>query len=709
MDSYFALSRLEDFIKLGERVLKDYEIQSLRKRLATSQIKTGRFAEAAKVLDPLVRSNPCDMVLMSQRIEALVKGGCYFDFEKELISSIASNPNIATPLIELAELYRQLERFDEACEACLRACIIEPEKFCFVRLLLNISTASPSDVYLDQAISLGERCINSRFDEGIAASLARMYIRCTSIDRALSGLSALSLHVYTKKDRKALFEVVASYYKLERYVECRLLLEKYISSNPSDSEAVYRLVGIIVQQAQPRTAIDVMMRHVREADRDAIFYARVGHILAWSGAANEAMPWLRKALSKDKTLAVAVSDLSLCYELKQEMTTAFLLMKEAVCLMGRDMQNRRVVGLDEMTPARLKRRMMFAAHLVGDSDFARALLVEAQQREPIVLPYPAREWMEGSLAGQKVVALTEAGIGDEIRYTCVYHRLLGEAESVAVTCDPRMESLISRSFPSFKVFAVQREFPRIKVKRQEERKLAMTAKMRNIASDAVIEYGEASDTWIRTVNLFERDSFKKAHVHQSPDHRVLVPDARLAESFAEKLKTQANGRPVIGLSWRGGDRSYSRDPHYFHLEQWDPLLDQQDYCFVNLQYSVADDEIEYLREKLGERFIEFPDLDLRNDMEGLAALCSVLDHVVAICTMVLELSAAVHTPTLYLMRSPQATHAIRLNGYADEFGSYQDDVWAKCRIIPRFGVKDDQLLNRACRYLKKSLSMNREF
>ena len=193
---------------------------------------------------------------------------------------------------------------------------------------------------------------------------------------------------------------------------------------------------------------------------------------------------------------------------------------------------------------------------------------------------------------------------------------------------------------------------------------------------------------MRGRHYFEAQCLDRSRLYQSPEKAVLKPEPALKKKFARDLKTRAKGRKVVGLSWRGGRRTYNREPHYFQLTQWLPLLQDPDLCFVNLQYAMRDDELDFLRATLGERFIEFPDLDLFDDMEGIAALCSCVDLVVAICTSVLELTCAVGTHCLYLMRSPQVTHAIRFSGTPDIHGAYQDAVWASCRIIPRFDMKD---------------------
>jgi len=70
-------------------------------------------------------------------------------------------------------------------------------------------------------------------------------------------------------------------------------------------------------------------------------------------------------------------------------------------------------------------------------------------------------------------------------------------------------------------------------------------------------------------------------------------------------------------------------------------------CYVvNLQYSYSTRELDILSQSLGERFIHFPEIDLKDNMDDLAALLKSLDLVFTTPTAVHDLSGAIGVNTL---------------------------------------------------------------
>jgi tetratricopeptide (TPR) repeat protein len=694
--AYRELHRYDESAAVLEQALLNQDTVQLRRLLADVLAKLGRYEDAAAHINHALLIDPDNVSLNALLIRILVAGKMFDEAEKRLSQAVVSEPNSAKAHAELGDYYRRMKRKEDACAAFYQASLLAPDNEQYTLFFLRAALACAGDNYISDAIACGERLLENQSSGKIMALMAQLYTRLPATEQAIAGLDKL-LQKKTD-DEFIVFGLAQSYFRAGNLADSRKILETYLARKPGNKATVYRLAGVMAQQSEPAAAIAMMMHQISETDRDAVFCRRVGHILAWMGMTLEAMTWLRKAIELDRTQGSVIADLALCYEHQQEFSIALSLMEHASDLMAVTPPNL-ITGLDEMYQKRLRRRMIFASHVAGDSARSRALLLEARRRDPIVLPYPFREWTGGSLANKRVAALTESGIGDEIRFTCIFHRLLKPASEVLVSCDPRLETLLKRSFPDFRIFPTQREFTRLKKERVDKRTLAVSTRMRSLATDAIIEAGQEADIWVRLIHLFEYDSFDQ-HNYQSPEHPVLTPDPKLKARFGRKIRKQANGRPVIGISWRGGHRGYSRDPHYFRLEQWKPILDNENFCFVNLQYAFAEEEIAYLRYVLGERFIEFPEIDLQDDLDAVAALCSALDATVAICTSVLELSASVGTHTLYLMRSPQVTHAIRLNGDADLHGSYQDDVWRNCRIIPRFSMGDEEMVAAACAHLQ---------
>jgi tetratricopeptide (TPR) repeat protein len=609
-----------------------------------------------------------------------------------------------------ARVARSLGNFDAAADHIFKANDLAPNEGLIGAAAVEMGRLCPSDKWLEPAIAVGEKIRheikNPNIVKQILIALARLYHRHEDPQLALEMLEVLQKHAETNDDTHPPFMAIArSQIALGAPNAAYDTLDRYAQRHPSNTEVLYNMAGVLAASNKVDDAIALINARLPSSMQTEETHAIIGHIYAWSGQTDLAKPLLKQVLQNSPNHASAQADLSLCSEFDREYTLAFSLAdKAAAHFIIKGMPS--TIGIEFMQLARLRRRMMFLADMAGDERMARAMQREAITTAPLALPYHIREWSDQDLAGKSVISLAELGIGDEIRYTCVLHHITQVASHVTLSCDPRLQGLLERSFPNVNVVPVVREFPGTLSRRTDNRTLGVTEAMRKIMTDELIEQGRDTDIWMRGRHFFESQCLDRSRLHQSPIKAVLHPDPALQTSYAQQLQDQAKGRKVVGLSWRGGRRTYNREPHYFELEQWAPLFEDQNLCFVNLQYALLDEELEWLRANLGDRFIEFPELDLFDDMEGVAALCRSLDLVVAICTAVLELACAVNTPCLYLMRSPQVTHAIRFSGHPDINGAYQDAVWASCRIIPRFKMTDRHLIEQGRDYMTTYFSSN---
>jgi hypothetical protein len=81
---------------------------------------------------------------------------------------------------------------------------------------------------------------------------------------------------------------------------------------------------------------------------------------------------------------------------------------------------------------------------------------------------------------------------------------------------------------------------------------------------------------------------------------------------------------------------------------WGPLLKTPGVTFVNLQYGDATAELAHVREKFGIDIHAIDGLDLKNDIDGGAALSAALDLVISAPTSAGALAGAVGTETWIL-------------------------------------------------------------
>jgi hypothetical protein len=186
---------------------------------------------------------------------------------------------------------------------------------------------------------------------------------------------------------------------------------------------------------------------------------------------------------------------------------------------------------------------------------------------------------------KRLLVLGEQGIGDAIFAASILPECMVRCLEVIYECDDRLHSLLNRSLPGL---VCKSEHP-FEHRRREFGRI-----------DAFIPSFEL-------LRMFRTD------IRAFPGVKYLRPDpARVAEFEKYRGRT--------GIAWKG--RQGSIDPLKLGIEN--PL---------SVQYNADRTDI------------ESPDLDLFHDIEGLTALCSVLERVVTVPQSVHHVSGALGVKT----------------------------------------------------------------
>lgn len=235
---------------------------------------------------------------------------------------------------------------------------------------------------------------------------------------------------------------------------------------------------------------------------------------------------------------------------------------------------------------------------------------------PRSVPLPA--W--NGEAGKSVLVRREQGLGDELLFANCLPDLLRLAPQAAVECDRRLAPLYRRSFPSARIVPVARPLP------------GQAEPAPDLGDvEAAIALGSLPGRFRRRLEDF-------------PATRgYLKPDPAQRQRWSDWLAGQGGGRKT-GLCWRSSQAGGSRDQRYARLDALLPALTGDDDLYVSLQLNLDPAE----RAAAGRHVVEAPGLDLRDDIDGVAALIAALDRVITVDSWILSLAGALGVPTLFL-------------------------------------------------------------
>ena len=108
----------------------------------------------------------------------------------------------------------------------------------------------------------------------------------------------------------------------------------------------------------------------------------------------------------------------------------------------------------------------------------------------------------------------------------------------------------------------------------------------------------------------------------------LIPDQSRVNFWRKRLQSIGPG-PYIGISWKSSNMSSGRLANYAPISNWYPILKIPNVAFINLQYKDFNDDLSFIKNKLGVKVYNFDDLDHYNDIDDVSAICAALDMVVS--------------------------------------------------------------------------------
>lgn len=270
--------------------------------------------------------------------------------------------------------------------------------------------------------------------------------------------------------------------------------------------------------------------------------------------------------------------------------------------------------------------------------------------------------------------IADGGPGDEVRCAAFYREVAAHFDKLTITCDPRLQSILSRSMPDINFVPVRRY-------RHEELATADLADRQNVTPRLRTILNDEALTLRADISCTVLDAFGEFRQKRS-DFLTGRPHLSAEQSLAHKSASFiTRARPQIGLAWRSMRLVGNRGRHYLAVEDLTPLA-SVDADFWLLQINATEEEKDFIRRHVTLR--EMPELDLKDDFEGQAALISSLDAVISPLTTTAELSGSLGVKTL--IAAPHRSVWWRKN----EDGS---DVWYRnSRIFTGADYPDNKSL-----------------
>jgi len=404
------------------------------------------------------------------------------------------------------------------------------------------------------------------------------------------------------------------------------MFQLYVEACPQSPLGYNNLGSVQYDLGSAEMAIETLRAAIYRMPEEAILWNSLATVLAEEGRAEESLTFYNEAVRLEPRFARGYHNLGYAYQhlgqLEEALENYDRALEYAVDP-GERMESRHSRSICLIGAGKLEEG--FREYEIRNSERFRAYFHHMIK---------APRWNGEPVEGMKLLLVGEQGLGDEFMFANILPdviRDLGPDGKLQIAVDPRLVTLFQRSFPQAEVGTYD---DRTLIDKDGNKALRLIPFASN---------GNEPDMWAPMGSALP--VYRKA-LSDFPHKPFLIPDPlRVAEFKAQLSKLPGK---KVGVCWRSMMLEAKRAKYFSPIDGWAPLLKTEGVSFINLQYGDCAEEIARARDMHGVTIHQIEGLDLRNDIDGTAALCAALDLVLSAPTAAAATAASVGAKVWFL-------------------------------------------------------------
>ena len=268
------------------------------------------------------------------------------------------------------------------------------------------------------------------------------------------------------------------------------------------------------------------------------------------------------------------------------------------------------------------------------------------------------------------IVCSEQGIGDQLICLSAIEEATKDFPNMILTCEGRMASIIKRSFPDLQ--------------------LMTSGKIGDGAFNVIGQ--NLGYVPLGSMLAKYRPDTEAFLANKKP---YISVDGDLYHQYREQLKQIANGRKILGISWKSHVAANIAKIKSTAFADWLGVFDK-DTLVVNLQYGNTDAE-QSLAKANGFDMVSFNHLDFTKDLENWLALTAACDGITCISTSLVHFAGACGQKVSVVMPYNQGHWSV---GVTDT----ESIIYSNVRLFRRENSESNaSLVYRAANHIKKDL------
>ncbi|MDQ3126609.1 MAG: tetratricopeptide repeat protein [Pseudomonadota bacterium] len=419
------------------------------------------------------------------------------------------------------------------------------------------------------------------------------------------------------------------------------LLLKYLATDPGHVEATNNLACVQRDQKRYGDAVETLRNLLGVEPESAVLWNTLGTVLSDQGEMTTALTFFEEALRHDPAFAKARYNRA---NARQPLGDALGALEDLdAALPGAESPYERAM----MTMARAMQLMALGRIPEGFEVYDVRLDPHLPESMRMAVDAPRWDPKSDDIRGKRLLIVGEQGIADEMVFgTCIGDAIeaVGPDGKVFVAVEPRLIGLFQRAFPE----AVVGGHKAVKLEGRITRYVPFVEEL--VEADRV-------DVWIPMASML---AVFRPSVDSFPERRGYLPaDPDKVAHWRGELEKLGPGLKV-GLHWKSLVLTGSRARYFSSFDRWRPVLETPGAVMVNLQ--CGDVEEDLAAAAAAGVSIWTPPINLKDDLEDVAALSVALDVVIGPGIAGTNLAAAVGA-TAWMITAPDDWHFLATDKY----------------------------------------------
>ena len=410
-------------------------------------------------------------------------------------------------------------------------------------------------------------------------------------------------------------------WKLDMLPVAEKFLRVFLQMLPGNVDGTINLAGILRDQGKFDDAVELLRTTIYTNSEHFDLWNALGTVLIESGDPVQAATFYAESLRINPKFARAWNNLAYAHDLVGDSHASIEAFDKALGV------------TDSLRDQAIMRHGRSLSYL-GAGDMERGWAEYAVRLDPYYkdatlfeINLPLWDGVDpAALHGKTVVMVGEQGLGDEVMFMNTARDVIeaiGPNGELRIACEKRLIPLFRRTFPDLMIEA----HASAQVEGRDWR-----------VAESVIKDKPPADLWFPMGHASR--AFRQSIASFPDTPSFLTADPKQVAHWQAEL-AKLGGELKVGLLWKSLKMTAKRQKYFSAFETWKPVLNLPGITLVNLQYGDVDADLARAEKEFGVKIHQPADIDLKMDLDGVAALGKALDVIVGPMNATANLTCAV--------------------------------------------------------------------